>query len=77
MDHDKVAVHKNPKKKKEQGISSSHPAIHYQQHQKIIDIILSLLQAVFFLCRIKAGNPNLARIRFSIANNIQKLWTLC
>ena len=47
--------------------------LHCQQHQKIIDIILSLLQAVFFLCRIKAGNPNLARIRFSIANNIQKL----
>ena len=35
--------------------------LHCQQHQKIINIILSLLPAVFFLCRIEAGSPNLTR----------------
>ena len=35
--------------------------LHCQQHQKIINIILSLLLAVFFLCRIEAGSPNLTR----------------
>ena len=94
MDHDKVAVHKNPKKKKKRTRhlvqSSSHLnqtslvnkgciieravyvfsvmtifcsflILHCQQHQKIINIILSLLLAVFFLCRIEAGSPSLTR----------------
>lgn len=38
--HDKVAVHKNQKKKKEQGISSSHPAISTKQAWSIKDVLL-------------------------------------
>ena len=44
-----------------QSQSGKNSILHCQQHPKIMNIVLSLLQAVFFLCRIKAGSPNLAR----------------